>query len=291
MATRTRPSSPNTPASTRQTPARAPLARGDDAEATSSEGQRPSDSHVQSFARGLEVLRSFGADAPTQTLSEAAERTGLTRAGARRILLTLQGLGYVALEGRDFRLTPKVMELGFAYLASQPWWHAAQPLMEDLTQTLQESSSAAVLDGNDIVYVLRVPAHKIMSIHLGVGSRLPAHCSSMGRVLLAGLPEEERERRVMAMDLRAQTPKTITDPERLLSVLGEVRRKGFALVSEELELGLMSLAVPVMDRAGRVVAALNVSTQPQRRTATELREQCLPLLQAVARRIGETMAR
>lgn len=260
-------------------------------EAPATDGQRPSDSHVQSFARGLEVLRSFGADAPTQTLSEAAERTGLTRAGARRILLTLQGLGYVAQEGRDFRLTPKVLELGFAYLASQPWWHVAQPLMEDLTQTLHESSSAAVLDGDEIVYVLRVPAHKIMSINLGVGSRLPAHCSSMGRVLLAGLPEDERERRVMAMHLTAKTPKTITDPERLLSVLGDVRRKGFALVSEELELGLMSLAVPVTDRQGRVVAALNVSTQPQRRTATELREQCLPMLQAVAKRIGETMAR
>ena len=130
-----------------------------------------------------------------------------------------------------------------------------------------------------------------MSINLGVGSRLPAHCSSMGRVLLAGLPEDERERRVMAMHLTAKTPKTVTDPDRLLSVLGDVRRKGFALVSEELELGLMSLAVPVTDRQGRVVAALNVSTQPQRRTATELREQCLPMLQAVAKRIGETMAR
>ena len=128
MATRTRPASPRSPS-----PA-------DEPEPTSSEGQRPSDSHVQSFARGLEVLRSFGADAPTQTLSEAAERTGLTRAGARRILLTLQGLGYVALEGRDFRLTPKVLELGFAYLASQPWWHVAQPLMEELTQTLHEST-------------------------------------------------------------------------------------------------------------------------------------------------------
>ncbi|TDP86099.1 IclR family transcriptional regulator [Aquabacterium commune] len=268
-----------------------PAARLEAPEAPASDAQRPSDSHVQSFARGLEVLRSFGANAPTQTLSEAAERTGLTRAGARRILLTLQGLGYVAQEGRDFRLTPKVLELGFAYLASQPWWHVAQPLMEDLTQTLHESSSAAVLDGDEIVYVLRVPAHKIMSINLGVGSRLPAHCSSMGRVLLAGLPEDERERRVMAMHLTAKTPKTVTDPDRLLSVLGDVRRKGFALVSEELELGLMSLAVPVTDRQGRVVAALNVSTQPQRRTATELREQCLPMLQAVAKRIGETMAR
>ena len=255
------------------------------------EAQRPSDSHVQSFARGLEVLRSFGAKAPTQTLSEAAERTGLTRAGARRILLTLQGLGYVAQEGRDFRLTPKVLELGFAYLASQPWWHVAQPLMEELTQTLHESTSAAVLDGDDIVYVLRVPAQKIMSINLGVGSRLPAHSTSLGRVLLAGLPEDERERRVAAMDLSPRTPKSITDPEKLLQTLSQVRRKGWALINEELELGLISLAVPILDRSGRVVAAINVSSQPQRRNATAMQEQCLPALQAVARRIGDTLPR
>lgn len=255
------------------------------------EAQRPSDSHVQSFARGLEVLRSFGANAPTQTLSEAAERTGLTRAGARRILLTLQGLGYVAQEGRDFRLTPKVLELGFAYLASQPWWHVAQPLMEELTQTLHESTSAAVLDGDDIVYVLRVPAQKIMSINLGVGSRLPAHSTSLGRVLLAGLPEDERERRVAAMDLSPRTPKSITDPEKLLQTLSQVRRKGWALINEELEVGLISLAVPILDRSGRVVAAINVSSQPQRRNATAMQEQCLPALQAVARRIGDTLPR
>lgn len=273
-------------------PTRPPLsASADAADTPDGDGLRPSDSHVQSFARGLAVLRSFGADAPTLTLTQAAERTGLTRAAARRILLTLEGLGYVAQEGRDFRLTPKVLELGFAYLASQPWWHVAQPLMEELTHTLHESTSAAVLDGDDIVYVLRVPAQKIMSINLGVGSRLPAHCTSLGRVLLAGLPEDERARRVHAMRLTAQTPKTVTDPERLLGILGEVRRKGHALVNEELELGLMSLAVPVLDRGGRVVAALNVSTQPQRRTATQLREQCLPLLQDTARRIGDMLAR
>lgn len=265
------------------------------AAATPDEGDadalKPSDSHVQSFARGLSVLRSFGADAPTQTLTECAERTGLTRAGARRILLTLQGLGYVAQDGRDFRLTPKVLELGFAYLASQPWWHVAQPLMEDLTQTLHESTSAAVLDGDEIVYVLRVPAQKIMSINLGVGSRLPAHCTSMGRVLLAGLPEDERERRVSAMDLSARTPKTVTDADKLLQILSQVRRKGWALVNEELEPGLMSVAVPILDRAGRTVAAINVSTQPQRRTVAVMQEQCLPLLQSVARRIGEMLPR
>ena len=251
-----------------------------------SEELKPSDSYVQSFARGLEVLRSFGAGAPAQTLSEAAERVGLTRAGARRILLTLQTLGYVEQDGRQFRLTPKVMELGFAYLSAQPWWHLAQPLMEELTQQLKESTSAAVLDGEQIVYVLRVPVHKIMSINLGVGSRLPAHCTSMGRVLLANLAEDERERRVLAMDLAPLTPKTVTDPEKLLRTLAQVRRQGWSLVSEELELGLMSMAVPIRDRAGRTVAAINVSSRPQQQSAAEMQRRCLPLLQSVAERIS-----
>lgn len=256
----------------------APAAKPDDL--------KPSDSYVQSFARGLEVLRSFGERTPAQTLSEAAERAGLTRAGARRILLTLQTLGYVEQDGRLFRLTPKVMELGFAYLASQPWWHLAQPLMEELTQTLHESTSAAVLDGDEIVYVLRVPVQKIMSINLGVGSRLPAASTSMGRVLLAHLPEDERERRVAATQLAALTPRTTTDPEKLLRLLAQVRRQGFALVNEELELGLMSLAVPIRDRAGRVVAAVNVSSRPQRQSAAEMQRRCLPALQSVAERVS-----
>lgn len=247
---------------------------------------KPSDSYVQSFARGLEVLRSFGAGAPAQTLSEAAERVGLTRAGARRILLTLQTLGYVEQDGRQFRLTPKVMELGFAYLSAQPWWHLAQPLMEELTQQLRQSTSAAVLDGDDIVYVLRVPMEKIMSINLGVGSRLPAHCTSMGRVLLAGLPEEQREARVGAMQLEALTPRTITDPDKLLRTLSQVRRQGFALVNEELQLGLMSLAVPIKDRTGRVMAAINVSSPAQRQSGAEMQKSCLPALQSVAERIA-----
>lgn len=256
-----------------------------------SESLKPSDSYVQSFARGLEVLRSFGAEAPAQTLSECAERVGMTRAGARRILLTLQTLGYVDVEGRQFRLTPKVLELGFAYLSAQPWWHLALPLMEELTQEFKESTSAAVLSGDEIVYVLRVPTHKIMSINLGVGSHLPAYCTSMGRVLLAALPEEERERRVAAMTLVARTPRTITDPDELLVTLAKVRRQGWALINEELELGLMSLAVPIRDRAGRTVAAINVSSQPQRMTAATMQRDFLPRLQAVAERISAMLPR
>ncbi|WP_290872307.1 IclR family transcriptional regulator C-terminal domain-containing protein [Aquabacterium sp.] len=255
------------------------------------EPPKPSDSYVQSFARGLDVLRSFGADAPAQTLSEAAERVGLTRAGARRILLTLQTLGYVEQDGRLFRLTPRVMELGFAYLSAQPWWHLAQPIMELLTAELKESSSAAVLDGDEIVYVLRVPTHRIMSINLGVGTRLPAWCTSMGRVLLAALPEDERERRVAGMVLEARTPRTIVDHDELLATLSRVRRQGWALINEELELGLLSLAAPIRDRSGRVVAAINVSGQAQHTTAEAMQATYLPPLLAAAERISAMMPR
>jgi IclR family pca regulon transcriptional regulator len=204
-------------------------------------------------------------------------------------LLTLQTLGYVDADGRHFRLTPKVLELGFAYLTAQPWWGLAQPLLEELTQDLKESCSAAVLSDSDIVYVVRVPANKILSINLGVGTRLPAHCTSMGRVLLAALPEDERARRVAAMALEPRTPKTIVDADKLLQTLSQVRRQGWAMINEELELGLISLAVPIRDRVGRVVASINVSSQPQRQSAASMQKTFLPRLQQVAERISAMM--
>lgn len=247
----------------------------------------PGDTYVQSFARGLAVLRSFGAQAPAQTLSQVAERTGLTRAGARRILLTLVQLGYVASDERLFRLTPRVLELGFAYLSSLPLWQRAQPEMETLVQTVQESCSAAVLDGHEIVYVLRVPVRRIMSIDLGVGSRLPAYCTSMGRVLLAGLPEATWRERLVAMPLQPLTPRTVVDLDRLVELLAQVRRQGWSLVEEELEHGLMSLAAPVFNRSGQVVAAINISSQRSRRTPTQAKQELLPPLLAAAQRISE----
>lgn len=250
------------------------------------EPPRPGDSYVQSFARGLAVLRSFGAEAPAQTLSDVAARTGLTRAGARRILHTLLALGYVSSEGRLFRLTPKVLELGFAYLTSLPLWSQAQPVMESLVERLRQSSSAAVLDGDEVVYVLRVPAHKIMSINLGVGSRLPAHCSSMGRVLLAGLPNDMLRERLANMTLTAYTRNTVVDREQLFELLVQVRAQGWCLVREELEPGLVSMAAPIRDLSGRVVAAINISGQADKADAAYLLEVCLPQLLAAASQIN-----
>jgi IclR family pca regulon transcriptional regulator len=244
---------------------------------------------VQSFARGLEVIRSFSADAPQQTLSEVAVRTGLTRAGARRILLTLHTLGYVDSDGKHFRLTARILDLGFAYLSSLPIWNLAEPVMEALVDEVKESSSAAVLEGTDIVYVLRVPTHKIMSIGLGVGSRLPAYCTSMGRVLLAALDDEEVLRRLRAARPRALTKHTVTDVDTLLAKVQQVRRQGWSLVNQELEEGLISLAAPITDRSGRVIAALNLSGQANRTNTKVAQETLLPALLRAARTISQRL--
>lgn len=256
---------------------------------TADTSPRPGDSYVQSFARGLEVIRSFSAGAPQQTLSEVAARTGLTRAGARRILLTLQSLGYVQSDGRLFSLTPRILDLGFAYLSSMPMWNTAEPVMEDLVAQIKESCSAAVLDGADIVYVLRVPTRKIMSITLGVGSRLPAYCTSMGRMLLASLPDAEIENRLAAVELQPLTHRTQTDRGAVMAAIRQARRQGWCLVDQELEEGLVSMSVPVTGRGGAVVAALNISGQANRTSARVMRETMLEPLLAAARNISERM--
>jgi IclR family pca regulon transcriptional regulator len=249
----------------------------------------PGDSYVQSFARGLQVIRSFSAGAPRRTLSEVAAASGLTRAGARRILLTLQALGYVATDGKLFSLTPRILDLGFAYLSSMPIWNRAEPVMEALVQQVQESCSAAVLDATDIVYVMRVPTHKIMRISLGVGSRLPAYCTSMGRLLLADLDDEEVRARLEASTLESFTRHTLTDLDALFAKVMQARRQGWCLVNQELEEGLISIAAPIVDRAGRMVAALNISGQANRTSAKVMQETMLPPLLASAAEISRLL--
>jgi len=249
-------------------------------------GLQPGDSYVQSFARGLEVIRSFSAQAPHQTLTEVAGRAGLTRAGARRILLTLQTLGYVESDGRRFALTPRILDLGFAYLSSMPIWNLAEPVMEALVEQVKESCSAAALDGTDIVYVLRVPTRKIMSIGLGAGSRLPAYCTSMGRMLLAGLPDEEVAQRLRACRREPLTRHTVTDVEALVARVQQARKQGWCLVNQELEEGLVSIAAPISGRGGRTVAALNISGQANRTSPRLMQETMLPPLLEAARTIS-----
>lgn len=250
----------------------------------------PGDSYVQSFARGLQVIRSFSAQAPEQTLTEVAARSGLTRAGARRILLTLQTLGYVLSDGRLFRLTPRILDLGFAYLSSMPMWNLAEPAMQALTTRVGESCSVAVLEGADIVYVLRVPTHKIMSISLGVGSRLPTYCTSMGRMLLAGLSDDEARRLLKASERQPLTRHTLTEVDELMARVQQARKQGWCLVNQELEEGLISLAAPLTDRTGRTVAALNISGQANRTPAKLMQETMLPALLEAAATISRMLA-
>ncbi|WP_435532080.1 IclR family transcriptional regulator domain-containing protein [Roseateles amylovorans] len=250
---------------------------------------KPGDSYVQSFARGLSVIRAFGADAPRQTLTEVARRCGLTRAGARRILLTLQTLGYVRAEGRLFELTPKILDLGFAYLSSQPLWQFAEPLLQQLSSELKESCSIAVLEGSDIVFVLRMPTRKTMGMTLGVGSRLPAWCTAMGRVLLSALPNEEREAQLAKLPLKAYTSRTVRDQQELNVAIEQARQQQWCLVDQELEDGLIALAVPVTGRNGRVLAAINISTQASRTPPQILLEQGLPRLQETAQGLSRLL--
>lgn len=251
--------------------------------------QQPSDSYVQSFARGLSVIRAFGPQRPQMTLSEVAAECGLTRAGARRILLTLEHLGYVAIDGRQFSLTPRILELGYAYLSATPLWDLALPYMEAVAEATHESCSVSVLDGTEIVYILRLSMHKVMSINLAVGSRLPAWVTSMGRVLLAGLPSAEQDRVLAASDIRAYTAASVTSVPALKSVLAQVQADGYACVVQELEPGLQSVAVPIVDRTGRVIGAMNVSGHASRYSHEAMLEAFLPPLRHAADQINQAL--
>jgi len=245
---------------------------------------------VQSLERGLKVIRCFDAEHPRLTLSEVATRTGLTRATARRLLLTLDELGYVSSDGRHFSLTPRVLDIGYAYVSSLNVQQIAQPYLEALSERVNESVSVTVLDEADIIYVARVPTTRIMTISLGLGSRLPAHCTSMGRVLLAELTTDEL-RAVLPAELAPRTERTITSRRELEGVLAKVGERGWALVDEELEIGVRSIAAPLRDSNGRAIAAMNVSTHAGRTTVAELHEHFVPALVATAQEISDAFAK
>ncbi|MEU0193457.1 IclR family transcriptional regulator C-terminal domain-containing protein [Streptomyces afghaniensis] len=235
---------------------------------------------VRSFERGLAVIRAFDAEHPALTLSEVARACELTRAAARRFLLTLADLGYVHTDGRRFRLTPRVLELGYSYLAGYTLPQIAEPHLEQLVARVRESSSLCVLDGDDIVYVARVPTRRIMTASITVGTRFPAYVTSVGRVILAHLPDENVEARLARAELKPLTPRTIARPEALRSELRRVRRQGYAVVDQELEEGLRSVAAPVRDRDGEVVAAVNIAVHAGRNSVDSVRRDLLPHLLA-----------
>ena len=245
----------------------------------------PSSEFVQSLSRGLAVIRAFDATHPELGLSEVARATGLTRATARRLLLTLVRLGYVRQDGHRFSLRPRVLELGYSYLSALSLPELAQPHMEALVAEVNESSSIAVLDDTDIVYVVRVPTSRIMSITIAVGTRLPAYPTSMGRVLLASLDPQTLEERLSRMEVRTLTRTTVVDTDALRAELERVRTRGWAAVDQELELGVRSVAVPIRDASGTVSAGMNVSVHASRMTMQDLRKQVLPRLLRAAEAI------
>ncbi|MFE7171056.1 IclR family transcriptional regulator C-terminal domain-containing protein [Streptomyces sp. NPDC057616] len=238
----------------------------------------------KSFERGLAVIRSFDAEHPARTLSEVADACGLTRAAARRLLLTLADLGYVHQDGRLFRLTPRVLELGYSYLSSVTLPQIAEPHLEQLVEQVRESSSLCLLDGDDIVYVARVPTRRIMSAAITVGTRFPAHVTSVGRMIIAHLPDEQIDARLARIELLPLTEHSVMSTAALRAELHRVRRQGYALVDQELEEGLRSVAAPVRDRGGEVVAAVNIAVPAGRNSVESIRRDLLPhLLAAVAR--------
>jgi IclR family pca regulon transcriptional regulator len=243
---------------------------------------------AQSFQRGIDVIRAFDGFHPRMTLSQVANRTDLTRATARRFLYTLIDIGYMDTDGRDFWLTPRVLELGFAYLSSLGIPQIATPHLQRLTQRVNESSSVSILDGSDIVYVARVPLRRIMAVAISVGTRFPAYATSMGRVLLAGLEPDALDRALEMTSFVPLTPQTITDRDELISSLDQVRKQGWAFVDQELEMGLQSIAAPIFDAQGRVAAAANISLGANRFSSDPVKD-FLPALLDTTRKIGEDL--
>ncbi|WIY06424.1 IclR family transcriptional regulator C-terminal domain-containing protein [Amycolatopsis mongoliensis] len=245
---------------------------------------------IDSVEKALRLLQSFSGEAPAMSVSEAAAATGLTRATARRLLLTFERLGFAETDGRRFRLTARVLRLGYGYLAALPFWEHAQSHMRALSDEVRESSSLATLDGGEIVYVARVPASRMMTITFNVGSRLPAYPTSMGRVLLAALPAADLESYLDRTELKRLTANTITDRAALEAELARVAEQGYALVDGEREEGVRSAAAPVRNAGGGVIAALNVSANAARVSVEKLRAEFVPRLLETADAITKDIA-
>ena len=248
---------------------------------------------MSSLARGLAVIRAFSQQRRELTIAQLSHRTDIPRAAVRRCLYTLAKLGYVGTEdGRTYALRPRILALGHAYLSSTPLATAVQPLLDQISDALHESSSMAVLEGDEILYIARSSTTtRLMSIDLGLGSRLPAYCTSMGRVLLADLAPVQLDQYLSRVKLTRLTNRTVSTAAELKRVLAEVRRDGYAIVDQELEIGLRSIAVPVKDAAARCVAAINVGTQSARVSVAEMQARFLAPLQAAASELSILLVR
>jgi len=241
---------------------------------------------MTSLARGLAVIQAFSQRRHHLTISQVSTTTGLSRAAVRRCLYTLAKLGFAGSDdNRHFFLRPRILALGHSYISSMPLATAAQPVLEHISHLLHESCSIATLDGVDIVYIARANVTRIMSIDLGVGSRLPAFCTSMGRAILANLPPEELDSVLARVEFKRYTERTITNPAKLTQALRQIRRDGYSIIDQELEHGLLSMAVPIQNPSGKVVAALNIGAHAQRVSIQEMQTKFLPHLRAAAQEL------
>ncbi|HVW10567.1 MAG TPA: IclR family transcriptional regulator C-terminal domain-containing protein [Bryobacteraceae bacterium] len=245
--------------------------------------------YVLSLARGLQVIEAFNDSPRGRTVSQLAAATGLSRAAVRRLLITLEQLGYAEHDGGLHRLTTRILRLGFSYLSSTSLPSLAIPVLEQLSARIHESCSVSVLDGDQIVYVARSASNRVMAVDLSVGSRLPAYCTSMGRVLLSALAPADLRAFVKNASFKRMTPKTLTTQSGLLKAIDSVRDQGYALVDEELEIGLRSIAVPIRSESGRTVAAMNTGVHAARLSRTDLTGRILPELRAYAHRLGQML--
>ena len=236
------------------------------------------DERVNSLVRGLEVLKAFGRYHEPMTISEVATETGLTPASARRMLLTLTDLGYVELRGKRFRVGPKVLDLGYSYMSSMPIWQIVQPAVERISEKFSVSSSASVLDGCDIVYAVRANNRQASSVLVSTGTRQPAHVTSMGRVLLAFTEPERRETILSQIHFSAYTSHSVMDIDQLRLILEQVRGQNFSIVDEEMEFGLRAIAVPIRNKRGEVVAAINAAGSNRALDLDYLKNTVLPAM-------------
>lgn len=242
------------------------------------------------LAKGLAILEAFGPERTQLTIADAAEEAGITRAAARRCLLTLTDLGYLAHDGKWFRPLPRLLRLGFSYLRSDPLTQLAQAILASVRDEVGESVSLAVLDGDDAVFVARSTVSRIVSRAVTVGARLPAFCSATGRVLLAALPDDEIEAYLKRVSLKPRTPQTVIDADELLTTIRQVRVNGYGISDEELEPGLRAIAVPVRDKTRHLVAAMSVSTAATRMDTDVMLSTLLPALRRGANALGNMMA-
>lgn len=252
----------------------------------SANDERSSQNHIQGLERGLAVLQAFDAEHPTRTTTELATATQLSRPVVRRVLLTLQHLGYVATSGGRWTLTPRVLSIGQHYTATHALTELAQPHLMQLAERTGESATLATLDGNEVVYIARVPVRRVLSVTVAPGTRAPAHATSLGRVLLAWEPAERVERVLAESGMPRLTPHTVTDPAQFHDILTTVRQQGWSMVISEREEGLIALSAPIRDHAGHVVAAVTSSTSAGRATPEGFREDVVPVLTDTAKHIS-----